>query len=313
MNDLDLDLVREFRADAPTTTPTGARDLLLQDLEPTRRSPTRWLVSAAVLAIGAGGIIAVQGGPGATPSAAAAVLGRAANVVAADDAPRPGAHQWFFRSGHGGIGVDLPDPDPSAGGGWYRFDGKKYAEAASDRPYDGYVGTVSPEVLAGNFTPQEAWDAAAALPAAPADLLSALRHSELADPEGTSEAALDYDAVLDVLGHQPLPAQAQANLFRALATIPGVGVDEDPEPDLLGRPVVSVTFAGETDDWDIRSRWELLLDPDTFAYMGERATALEPGRTPDHAAQDVDVETGDVWYNRAVVGPVAVDRPGQRS
>ena len=309
----DLDLVREFRADAPTATPTGARDLLLRDLQPARRSPARWLVSAAVLAVGAGGIIAVQGGPGATPSAAAAVLGRAANVVAADDAPRPRAHQWFYVSGHGGIGIDLPAPDPLAGGGWYTFDGKKYAEADFVEGYDGYVGTVSPEILAENFTPQEAWDAAAALPAAPADLLSALRHSELADPEGTSEAALDYDAVLDVLAHKPLPAQAQANLFRALATIPGVGVDEDPEPDLLGRPVLSVTFAGETDHGDIRSRWELLLDPGTYAYMGERATALEPGGTTYGADQEVDVETGDVWYNRAVLGPVAVDRPGQRS
>ena len=141
----DLDLVREFRADAPTATPTGARDLLLRDLQPARRSPARWLVSAAVLAIGAGGIIAVQGGPGATPSAAAAVLGRAANVVAADDAPRPRAHQWFYVSGHGGIGIDLPAPDPLAGGGWYTFDGKKYAEADFVEGYDGYVGTVSPD------------------------------------------------------------------------------------------------------------------------------------------------------------------------
>jgi hypothetical protein len=302
----DLDLVREFRADAPTTTPTGARDLLLRDLQPGRRGTARWLVAAAALVVGAGVVVAVQSGPGAAPSAAATVLDRAADVVAADDVPRPDAHQWFFRSGKGL--TPSGEVDLVGGQGWYRFDGKKYAEAASDRPDDVHVGTVSPEALAMNFNPDEAWDAAAALPADPDALLSALRDSELADPEGTTEAARDYDAVLEVLRHQPLPSQTQANLYRALATIPGVGVDEDPEPDLLGRPVVSVTFDGDVDEGPIRSRTELLLDPDTFAYLGQRATALEAGTSVHGYA----VEAGEVWIDSAIVGPIAVDRPGLR-
>jgi hypothetical protein len=205
------------------------------------------------------------------------------------------------------------EPPEQSVGGWYRFDGKKYAEPESSYgpPNEFSVGTVSPDALAGNFTPQEAWDAAAALPAEPDALLGALRDSELADPEGATEAARDYDAVLEVLRHQPLPPQAHANLFRALATIPGVGIDEDAEPDLLGRPVLSVTFAGETEHRSIRSRWEVLLDPDTLAYVGERATALEPGESEDDDGEPVDVEVGDLWWESAVIGPVAVDGPGQ--
>lgn len=321
MNDLDHDhdhdlhhdlrLVRAFRGDAPRATPAGARDALLRELRPARRSPARWLASAAVLAVGAGGVVALQGGPGAPPSEAAVVLHRAAATVAAADEPRPRPRQWFYVTNASHRFGEAYDDDPAlAAHGYFTFDGSRYADPSSDQLGDPVVGTVEPEVLAGNVTPQEAYDAAAALPADPADLLDALGDSQLADPAGDTAAARDYDAVVDVLEWGVLPAQARADLFRALATIPGVAIDEDAAPDLLGRPVLAVTFADEPALQDFRVRRELLLDPRTYAFLGTRETALEPGRAEDPGFAAVDVEAGDT-SSRVRVGPVPVDRPGR--
>ncbi len=192
-----------------------------------------------------------------------------------------------------------------------RFDGAKYAET-TEGPKGFSVGAVDPDVLPDNFTPLEAYDAAASLPSEAPALLRALRESDLADAQGTTEAARDYDAVGDALDQMVLPAPARANLLRALGTIPGVGIDDAAEPDRLGRPVLSVTFDGQAGDSAVRSRWELLLDPVTYAYLGERATALESGRVGGESGPDVaDVAPGETWFESTQVSAL-VDRPGQR-
>jgi len=306
----DLDLVRGLRSDAPAIALPPV-DFAAIPVSSTRAP--RLLVSAAVIAIGAAVIVLVQNGPGATPSAAAAALDRAAVVVAGHDATRPGDKQWLFYSS---AGITPGQPfDPATGlraYGWQTFDGSRYAEASSDDLTDLTVATVDPSVLAensaaGTLTPEQAYDAAMALPAEAGPLLETLRHSGLADPQGSSSTARDYDAVVDVFDQRlvRVPPQVQANLFRALATIPGVGVDTHAEPDVLGRPVVSVTF--EDDDEDgVRARSELLLDPATYAYLGTRKTALESGRV----WEQYDVEAGEVYEDRAVVGPALVGHPG---
>ena len=120
----------------------------------------------------------------------------------------------------------------------------------------------------------------------------------------------DFDAVVEALGQPVLPAAARADLFDALATIPGVTVDDDAEPDLLGDPVLAVTLDRAPDASGLLSRRELLLDPDTYAYRGVRVTALEDGRVG--GAKGPEVTAGQTWYEDTVADAVVVDRPGQR-
>ncbi|MFC6345647.1 hypothetical protein ACFP8W_26915, partial [Nocardioides hankookensis] len=115
---------------------------------------------------------------------------------------------------------------------------------------------------------------------------------------------------VDALGQPVLPATARADLFGALATVPGVAIDDDPEPDLLGDPVLAVTLDRAPDPSGLLSRRELLLDPDTYAYRGVRVTALEDGRIG--GAKGFDVSSGQTWYEDTVTDAVVVDRPGLR-
>lgn len=305
----ELTLVREFRADAPAPlAPAAARRALDAEIRP-RRHRGRWLASAAaVLVMAGGGLVALQTGPGASPSAAA-VLNEAAAVVAGDVVERPRDDQWVFETMYGGATTGEPF-EMIPGEGWLRFDGTQFAGGPSDKPNQILVQDLEddPEIP----TPEEWYDGAAALPADPAALLAALRDGDLADANGPTEAARDFDAVLETLGQPLLPAQARANLFRALATIPGVGIDENAAPDLLDRPVLSVTFDGVPDVTGIRSRRELLLDPQTYAYVGVRVTALEDGRVGEEGSRGLDVSPGETWYHSTALVPAVVDEPGQR-
>ncbi|MDN4173980.1 CU044_5270 family protein [Nocardioides sp. SOB77] len=312
----DLDLVRSFRSDAPAEHPlppidfaaAGTAGTAAAAVESARRGRTTpWLAAAAVV-VATGTLVALQSGPAAPPSRAAALLERAATTVKAAGAPRPGDRQWLYYSTAATTAPGVPfDPDPALRGyGWVTFDGSRYADASSDDLSDVSVATVEPELLARNATPESDYDAATALPSAPDALLDALADSELADPDGDSAAARDFDAVADVLARRLLPSPTLADLFRALATIPGVDVDLDAPPDLLGRAVVAITFEGDGAD-GMRVRSELLLDPTTYAFLGSRTTALEAGEV--WAGQHV-VEPGEVVEDRAVVGPILVDRPG---
>lgn len=303
----DLTLVREFRADAPAGAPTAAREALLAAMEPRQRVRGRWPVAAAAAAAIVATVLVVQTGPAAPPSAAT-VLGRAAAAAADDPVPRPRDDQWVLQTTYGGATTGEPF-EMIPGEGWLRFDGTQFADAPSDHPEDLHVQDLvdDPRIP----SPAEWYDAAARLPHEPAALLAALRDSGLPDADGGSEAARDFDAVLETLGQPVLPADARADLFRALATIPGVAIDDDAEPDLLGDPVLAVTLDGATDPSGISSRRELLLGPDTYSYRGVRVTALEAGRIG--GAKGFEVTAGETWYEDTVEDAVIVDEPGGRS
>jgi len=301
----DLTLVREFRADAPSGAPIAAREALLDAMEPRRRRSARWPVAAAAVAAVAVTALVVQTGPAASPSAAT-VLGRAAAAAASDPVPRPRDDQWVLQTMYGGA-TDGGPFEMLPGQAWFRFDGTQFANAPSDHPGRLHVQDlqVDPEIP----SPAAWYDAAARLPHEPSALLAALGDSGLADAGGGSEAARNYDMVVEALGQPVLPAQARADLFRALATIPGVAIDDDADPDLLGDPVLAVVLEGVPDVTGIDSRRELLLDPDTYTYRGVRVTAQADGRIG--GAKGFDVSAGDTWYEDTVEDAVVVDEPGQ--
>ena len=295
----ELTLLREFRDSAPTAAPADVRVRALE--APTRRTrPLRYaavgLAAAAVLA--AGFVVA----PSSTGPSAAAVLDRAALALAAEPTPpAPAPHDWLYDRT-----LDLyaitGRPGTHPGEGWSRFDGA----LAAFRDPGGRVHVQGLEYWPLG-TPQQWWDMLAGLPEQPADVLAYLRQDPLYTSQGATEADRDFDEVTQALTAQTfVPPADRARLYLALASIPGVGVDENAPADLAGRPVLSITFTGDTSLGRAGDRWELLLDPATYAVLGLRGTA---GSDID-LGEGTIVTPGHVWYEMAILDHRIVDQAG---
>lgn len=304
----EMTLIRDFRNDLATPGPSErTRRRVTQEIRGTRSRQRRGLrlTAATGVAAAAATVLAVLGpaGPGAAPSAAA-VLEQAAATVRSAGTQEPAPTQWIFESWqHAGVGGAAPT---TTGEAWTRFDGEKFADHLTGSTRINVQPLVDSDVL----TPQEWYDYLDALPADPQALLAELRDGGVLHGRGGTEAARDFDAVTQALADpRVMPADAHARLFRALGTVPGVGIDEHAKGDLLGRPVISVTFAGLTQAGStVRNVHELLLDPVSYDYRGERVTALEDGVLPGGTS----VSEGETWFNGALVDTGVVDRPGQR-
>ncbi|MBF4768560.1 CU044_5270 family protein [Nocardioides agariphilus] len=296
----ELTLLREFRDTAPTAVPQEVRERSLgpSARRTARRRPAMRVAVASALLVTGGGLGAVVLEPSA-PSAAA-VLGRAAAVVSAQPDLTPRTNQWIYVRA---LLLDAATGKPGThpGESWSRFDG---ARSGSRMP-DGSVLVQDLESWPLG-TPQEWYQALAHLPARPADVLAYLRSDPLYTSRAESAAGRDFDEVVEALSAETyIPPDAQASLYRALATIPGVGVDEDPARDLVGRPALSITYAGQTSLGRAGDRWELLLDPTTYAVLGTRGTAGS-----DIDLGDVVVKQGHVWYAVAILDHRLVDSAG---
>src|ERR671936_845584 len=102
-----------------------------------------------------------------------------------------------------------------------------------------------------------------------------------------------------------VPPELEAGIFRALKQVPGVSVDSTAA---FGRPVISLGL--DTSDW---LHEELLLDPKTYAYVGERSVVTRDATIrPEKAGNS----SGEVKKGQTVVAErldaAVVDRAGQR-
>ncbi|NEE38274.1 hypothetical protein G3M53_74360, partial [Streptomyces sp. SID7982] len=77
--------------------------------------------------------------------------------------------------------------------------------------------------------------------------------------------AHSFRALTVLLESYPLPPDALARMYRAMATVKGVGVTDHLIRDATGRQVIAVTRA-----YDENSRREVLLDPVDYSYAGQR-------------------------------------------
>src|SRR6478736_2216623 len=179
-------------------------------------------------------------GPGAPPSAAAVLDEAADHVLAAPTPAAPEPDQWIH-----GRAIDR-DPVTGRAGQpvdyWQRVDGREFAQR---RP----GGRINVMQVESNplGTPLDWYRLAAALPTAPEAVLDALELDPLYTSHGRTRADRDFDEVTTALtSAAALPAASVASLYRALATIPGVGVDQDAPTDLAGRDVLSITYDGQS-------------------------------------------------------------------
>ncbi|WP_433387335.1 hypothetical protein [Micromonospora sp. KLBMP9576] len=90
-----------------------------------------------------------------------------------------------------------------------------------------------------------------------------------------------------------LPPQSRGALFQALAQFPGAAVVPGEVRDAAGRRGVALRWPGVTG-----AHWDLIFDPATHAYLGNRVVLVRDGR------ESLD-------WSTAVVRMAIVDRSGQ--
>jgi hypothetical protein len=320
----DLDLVRVLRADVPSPAPTriatGRSRLLAAAGEPSAhvRRPRRLVIPIGAVAAAAAVAVLVSGAypssrtqrsshSGTNPrlSSPAQVLTVAANKVASGPATRPADGQWvyvkFFQT-QTGVATQSTES-------WIRFDGSETASLQGGQPIVHHV--TGPAYN----TPLDAYNALAALPSSPAairatagravgatprDWLAWAQGNPVTDsaPRNRGQAEFDYLAEMLWIAYAAAPAEAEANVYRAIAGIPAVAVDTH-LTDAVGRPAIGVSAnAGES--------W-LLLDPRTYQVVGLR---IKPTTFMKSATNGPPVAAGTI--SMAWVEVALVSQPGDR-
>jgi hypothetical protein len=327
----DLQLLAEFRTDTrPMTTETDrlARARLLAAAEAERRTAParpgragfrrrlllRVAVAGGLAASAVTGITVVENigdsgpghrGPGVVlhgPVADAADLGdRAAKAAQARPftAPRPG--QWIY--------IERRNAPPAAGEPngpvspnrrhtwalWTRADGRQQATVAANG-----------KLTIDNLLPAEPRSDYAYLSSLPTDpdrLLATLRAS--ADQPLESRDVAVFSNIGVFMRDGLLPPKVQAALFTVLPRLKGVHLVRQ-ATDAAGRTGLAFAI---TEEGYLRE--ELILDRNTYRYLGERSIVIK-----DHVSHGLD---GDLrsrkgqllnWGAQTRIG--VVDKPGQR-
>ncbi|HEX2312798.1 MAG TPA: CU044_5270 family protein [Thermomonospora sp.] len=252
----------------------------------------------------------VPGLPAGPVANAADLLHRAA--VQADARPRfaPRPDQWIFiehRQRFPAIGTRTRTPRTplveQMTRTWWRADGNQKATTSRGR-----YNTKGLEVENGPAGWKHHYPTLAALPTDPARLPDAMVAKglapHLAGLRGEERAAELYGTYLAILRNGVAPPKLEAAIFRAIAALPGVTLDRE-GVDLAGRRAITV---GRVSEGYLRT--EVMIDPATYAYLGERVTAIR-----DHTSEATDgtwtVKKGAVLNleTRTPAGRV-VDRPG---
>jgi hypothetical protein len=310
------------RPDLPWPDETGAYERFLRR----RVRRDRVMAAAAGLALaavlGAAVVVARQLPQEQEPAAP--------TVNAAE--PTPGPHQWVYDKE---LRVEYGSRKPSTVELWNRVDGKKFAWPTSDRRTAGASKVVRekrqlppipqgcppgqplrirPAVGLGKFFPDPA-----AVPTDPDGLLAAI-YRLVEDPECApilvgdtvqDRAFILIDGMLMTL----MPAEVRAALYQALPKIPGVTVVQG-ATDAAGRRGVAFARAAAIEgpgssDW---LRVEIILDPDTYRYLGARHVVTRDHFTPDtpSGSKGTRNHKGQVLVSRAQVALAVVDAPCKR-
>jgi hypothetical protein len=318
MNDLQTLYEAWGAPDAPSPTACAqARAALLARTKRRRSSRRRGLRLAAIGATalaGATGMILASdiGGDGrpqsgvpglpSVPVASAAVLERAARHAAAAPFTPPREHQWFYFEAQfaGSEGSELRRTWRRADGGAMAWlDGQGKLEVRNMELPKRRRALMPPA-----FGPLASYKALAALPTDPDALLRwAYELAKNIEGAGLTEDGDVYSILNGILSDNVLPPELEAGIFRAIKKIPGVNLEE---VEVLGHHVLSLSL---TEGW---LRQELLLDPDTYAYRGQRSTVVKDAVISPEKAGNA---TGEIHKGHVVIAirlvTAIVDEAGQ--
>ncbi|MER6597624.1 CU044_5270 family protein [Streptomyces parvus] len=329
----EMTQLRELRADAPvpdraTLAPGRKRltDAIGGRSRRTLRLRADWRIASlgAVVAITAAALFVTQivdtsdprqSGPATVAgdldlSSPAAALGEAADFLERQEVPpEPRSDQWIYTrevdaaSDNAKALEEMPDevanrllpmfePDQ-----WVRYDDKAAENDESDTDYR---------------TARESYRIAAGLPEDPEALLAELR-KVFPTGDGSNGPREDKDAhsfraLTVLLQSYPLPPDALARIYRAMATVKGVGVTDHLIRDASGRQVIAVTRA-----YDANTRSEILLDPVDYSYAGERDVVIKAHEvTGPEGTEPIRYKRGDILMDVARTRAAVVDAKGQK-
>ncbi|MFJ9106828.1 CU044_5270 family protein [Streptomyces sp. NPDC102283] len=330
----EMTQLRELRADAPvpdraTLAPGRARltDAIAGRNRRARGLRADWRIASlgAVVAITAAALFITQivDTPAPRPSAPATVagdldlsgpeaaLGRAADFLERQEVPpEPRTDQWIYLWQVGGVPAqptrkdgsepevkgtfEVPDPKPS----WIPYHDRVAENDESDTDH---------------LSARESYRVAADLPKDPEALLARLRKvfPTGSGPDGPPEAKDEHSfrALHVLLESYPIPPDALAHIYRAMATVGDVKVTDHLIRDASGRQVIAVTREHDGGD----TRREILIDPVDYSYAGVRDVVI---RTHEVSAPDdpnaMVYQRGDVLMDVARVKAAVVDAKGQK-
>jgi hypothetical protein len=114
-----------------------------------------------------------------------------------------------------------------------------------------------------------------------------------------------FERIAMTLDGNLLPPDITAALWRAAALVPGVS-QADQLVEIDGRTVIAVGRI--QDGWRFS---QLLLDPDTHAYVGFRSVAVKDFTYPDTPNGPVTERAGTVQYATTRLAATVVNAPGQ--
>ncbi|MEV5750842.1 CU044_5270 family protein [Actinoallomurus sp. NPDC052308] len=249
--------------------------------------------------------------PGVSAAPVAYVLDQAADAAQARPFTAPRNDQWVYvevryqspgKPINGQVQTAGTPLKTRVGRTWTRADGTKVATVEN--------GKIAVSPVGGQ--PRTDYATLKALPRNPAALLAWVRNEAVASGPRKERPGqkTDHDAVAfsifnSMLVNGVMPPAQEAAIFRAVAKLPDVTVDRK-AVDVDGRPVLAVSHV--TEGW---LNQELLLDPATYAYLGQRNVAIKD-HTEIWSGGTATTKEGaiDVLISRLAAG--VVDRPGQR-
>ena len=338
MNDLDQLREMRTEIPAPTRAELapGRARLLTSISRPPHAHHRRAFLSAGIIAtVAAVAVVAIlvaaPGSPGpkapavgstaATPTTrfalAARVLGDASATVASRPVAHIGPHQWIYEksvSYNFGQGTSTDEY-------WIQFDGSHSAYIDESgklllhtAPQPAGGGATALDRYDANTTLMTASDALASLPSGSAAMLALVdKHVGSAGAGSTiwltppgghhtptrSESEFAYLAQLLWNAYADAAPAAEAAVYRAMGTIPNVGVQSG-ITDVVGRPAIGVSADG--------GATQLLLDPHSYVVIGMRG--VSNGTNP--TGKGSWPAKGQVYTSLAWTHMATVSEPGRR-
>ncbi|MFC9248809.1 CU044_5270 family protein [Streptomyces sp. NPDC057136] len=323
----ELTQLRELRADVPAPDRAAlapGRQRLTEAMAGggrARRTRADWRIASlgAAAAITAAALLGTQlldtpGPRGTAPatiasnldlSGPAETLNRAADFLEGATAPpEPRDNQWIYTS------VVIGNPALKAGSeqmGEIRYEPdswSRYGNAAAEKDQSD-----------DDRSTREIYRATAGLPEDPAALLAEVRRLYPADTSGQSrpesKEEQTFRGLSVLLESYPLPPAAVARIYRAMATLPGVGITGHLVKDAAGREAIAVT----RDEKGTHERREILLSPYDYTYMGLRFVVTENYETkmPEGMQGPAQKFTaGDITISEARTAAAVVDAKGEK-
>ncbi|MDP4510966.1 CU044_5270 family protein [Nonomuraea turcica] len=311
----DLTILGEMRADAPEPDAVRLRRLRRRVMRRRRRFVIMPSVLVAAVAVVVVAVSMAERPPAVRTLPAVetvllnskTVLEKAAKTVEKRaDAPEPRPDQWQYTKI---LNLQPADGRTATYESWLRYDGKQ--TAGRDAEGNFRVQDVPPDPGDDDLSPQQYRQKLLKLPTDPDKLLAHVqgdRHwVDYPKEEGVPKSVEDPDTrayrILSLYLKQQavMPPELEAAIFRAMAKIPGVEIEQG-VTDATGRTGLGLfrSTIGE----EVQRRY-LILDPRTYRVMADQSIWLGDELFKGEVVFRKGAVYADVWLESGIV-----DKPG---